>query len=211
MKQRVIGAALLTAVAVIILPMLLDGSAEERARINATIPEAPKIELKNLTVEDVKISMREMEAASLAKLPVDKPTEKLSLEELEGAIESKNISNLIADTTPETTPTVKTVVDPNVAYQLDKNDLPVSWSLQLGSFQKKENAVNLRKALRDARYRSYILKASPVENEVYRVFVGPVLNIKKLKGIAEKIESSFDMKGQIVRYKIENDANQLEG
>jgi DedD protein len=207
LKQRVIGAVLLTTVAVIVLPMLLDGSAEERSRINATIPDAPKIELKSLTVEDVKNSMREMEAASAAKLPVDKPTEKLPLEELEEAIKSKDTSNVI----PDTTPAVTQVIDLTVAYQLDKNDLPVSWSLQLGSFRKKENAVNLRKALRDSRYRSYILKASTADNDVFRVFVGPLLNIKKLKAFAEKIESSFDMKGQIVRYKIEDDVNQLEG
>lgn len=207
LKQRVIGAVLLTTVAVIVLPMLLDGSAEERSRINATIPDAPKIELKSLTVEDVKNSMREMEAASAAKLPVDKLTEKLPLEELEEAIKSKATSDVILDTTPAVTQ----VIDPAVAYQLDKNDLPVSWSLQLGSFRKKENAVNLRKALRDAQYRSYILKASTANNEVFRVFVGPLLNIKKLKAFAEKIESSFEMEGQIVRYRIEDDVNQLEG
>lgn len=205
MKQRVVGAALLTTAAVIILPMLLDGSAEERARINATIPDAPKIELKSLTVNDVKNAMREMEAASAAKLPEDKPTEKLPLDELV----EKNTSNK----TPDEIPDLETAaeVDPNVAFQLDKNDLPVSWSLQLGSFRKKENAINLRKSLRDADYRSYILKASTKEGKVYRVFVGPILNIKKIRIIAEKVETTFEMKGQIVRYKIEDDTHQLEG
>lgn len=193
LKQRVVGALLLTAAAVIVLPMLLDGSAEDRARIDATIPEAPKIALKSLTIQQVQDAMLEMEAASLQQLPIDIVEEKLPLEEL--------LEN----------PDGNASVDTEVEYQLDQNDLPVSWSLQLGSFRQKDNATKLRKSLRDAEYRSYIIKATMAESEVFRVFVGPILSIKKIKGFASDIESEFNMKGQILRYKIEDDAGQLEG
>ena len=82
LKQRVLGAVVLTALAVIILPMLLDGSAEDRARITATIPEAPKIELKSLTILQVKQTMLKMEQESYAKLPVELPDEAVSTDEV---------------------------------------------------------------------------------------------------------------------------------
>ena len=100
---------------------------------------------------------------------------------------------------------------PPKTYQLDANNLPVSWSLQLGSFRKKNNAIKLRRSLREASYRTYILAAETTEGQVFRVFVGPILSINKLKGFSADIESSFEMKGQIVRYRIEDDANQLGG
>lgn len=197
LKQRVVGALLLTTAAVIVLPMLLDGSAEERARINATIPEAPKIALKSLTIQQVKETMLEMETESLQQLPIDILEEKLPLDEVLKKLEVSPESN--------------TSVDVELEYQLDQNDLPVSWSLQLGSFRQKDNAIKLRQKLRDAQYRSYILKAKMADSQVYRVFIGPVLSIKKMQGFATDIESEFNVKGQIVRYKIEDDVNQFEG
>lgn len=168
----------LTALAVIILPMLLDGSAEDRARIIATIPEAPKIELKSLTTTQVTQTMLKMEQESHAKLPVELPDEVVSTDEV---------------------------------FMLDQNNLPISWTLQLGSFRQRDNAVRLRQSLRDARFSTYVLTADSNKGQVYRVFVGPMLNKNKLINFAEDIESKFEIKGQIIRYQIEDDVNQLSG
>ncbi|MBD3649334.1 MAG: hypothetical protein HUJ31_18215 [Pseudomonadales bacterium] len=61
LKQRVIGAIVLTALAIIILPMMLDGSSEDRARVIASIPEAPRVEFRQLEVEQVRERMEQME------------------------------------------------------------------------------------------------------------------------------------------------------
>ena len=66
LKQRVVGAFVLTILAIIILPMLLDGSAEDRAKVTANIPEAPKIEMKKISVEDIRRQMERSEQASAA-------------------------------------------------------------------------------------------------------------------------------------------------
>ena len=71
LKQRVIGAVVLTTLAIIVLPMLLDGSAQDRARISANIPSAPMIDVKSLTIPQVKQAMLEMEQESTARLPVE--------------------------------------------------------------------------------------------------------------------------------------------
>jgi DedD protein len=181
LKQRVIGAVVLTTLAIIVLPMLLDGSAEDRARVSATIPEPPQIELKSLTVRQVKKNMEKMEQASAERLPVEAVEE-----DLPGAGEDK-------------------------PYQLDGNKVPVSWTLQLGSFGEKDNATRLRQSLRDAQFKSYILTADSSKGMVYRVFVGPMLSKSRLSGYAQDIEGDFELKGQIIRYRIEDDRNQLGG
>ncbi len=181
LKQRVTGAIVLTMLAIIILPMLLDGSQEDRARVIARIPEPPVIELRSLTIGEIERNITALEQESAAKLP-----------------------DLVVDTTDY-------VKEPPDQLVLDQNELPVSWSLQLGSFKSKENAVRLRESLRQADFLTYIIQAQTDEGETYRVYVGPMLQRNKLLEIGAEIENRFDLKGQIVRYRIEDDKGQLGG
>ena len=87
----------------------------------------------------------------------------------------------------------------------------MSWSIQLGSFKSRDNAINLRATLRDQNYRTYILHARTNEGEVYRVFVGPMVSKGALAELGEEIEGKLQLKGRIVRYRIEEDLDQLGG
>ena len=60
----------MTTMAIIILPMLLDGSSEDRARVESAIPQPPEIDINSLTVEETNQKMLEMAESSEAKLPV---------------------------------------------------------------------------------------------------------------------------------------------
>ena len=70
LKQRLIGAIVMTTVAIIVLPMLLDGSAEHRAKVQATIPDPPVVAIDSLSVEQTEQLMDKMVEESAAKLPV---------------------------------------------------------------------------------------------------------------------------------------------
>ena len=179
LKQRLTGAVILTSLAIILLPLLLDGTEEDRARIANNIPTAPKIDLKEITVQDVKRKIEQMEKASEARLPKE----------------------VVDETDYEATPD----------HMLDKNHLPVNWSLQLGSFQNEENATRLRKQLRDQNYRPYILHANTNDGEIYRVFVGPSSSKETLLKMIQEIEGKLKLKGRIVRYRIEEDRELLGG
>jgi cell division septation protein DedD len=191
-----VGAGVLTALAIIILPMLLDGTSDDRARVMATIPEPPTIELKKLSMEGALRRMREMEQESAAQLP-----------------------ELLPDFTPYDK---TTAADENVSagkksgaidLTLDKNSLPVSWSLQLGSFQDPKNAQRLRQQLRDVEYRTYIIRVLTADDntETFRVYIGPMLKKNQLEAIAEEVRVKFKITGQIVRYRLEDDGGQLGG
>ncbi|MFP6807548.1 MAG: SPOR domain-containing protein [Pseudomonadales bacterium] len=179
MKQRLVGAFVLTTLAIIILPILLDGSAEKRERMVAHIPEAPDIKMTRISVKDLKLKMERMEQASAIQLP----SEQVDEDTYEG----------------------------ETGFTLDKNDLPVSWSLQLGSFETQENATRLRAKLREAEYHAYILYSRTGEGETWRVLVGPMLKKSGLKDIAAKIKGAYSLEGRVVRYRIEDDAGQIGG
>ncbi len=179
LKQRLTGAVILTSLAIILLPLLLDGTEEDRARIATDIPAPPKIDLEDITVQDVKRKIEQMAKASEARLPIE----------------------VVDETDYEASPD----------HILDKNQLPVNWSLRLGSFQIEENATRLRAQLRDQNYRSYILHSSTNDGEIYRVFVGPSSSKETLAEINQEIEGKLKLKGRIVRYKIEEDRELLGG
>ncbi len=179
LKQRMVGAFVLTTLAIIILPMLLDGSAVQRERMVADIPAAPRIELKRVSVKDLKQQMERMERASANQLPIEQVDE----DPYEG----------------------------EVGFTLDKNDLPVGWSLQLGSFKTQANATRLRAELRANEYNAYIIHAKTGDGETWRVLIGPMLKKSALTEIAVKVKDKFKLDSQIVRYRIEDDAGQLGG
>ncbi len=180
LKQRAIGAIVLTCLAIILLPMLLDGSPEDRERVLAEFPEPPMVTLTELSVEDIERRMQQGANASAAKLPkmlVDNNSEKNDAE----------------------------------AFKLDANQLPISWSLQLGSFENADNARALREKLRAANYRTYIIEADTETGKTLRVLVGPMLDKSVLEQTATKIESVFGLKGRILRYNIQDDKGQIGG
>lgn len=182
LRQRVTGAIVLTALAVIILPMLFDGSAEERARLMTEIPEPPVIALRELSVDDISSRMAVMESASAEAIPQVVPDNR----------------DYAATTEPH-------------EFVLDTNDLPVSWSLQLGSFTDYNNALALRETMRKAEYRTYIIQAQTDGGETYRVLIGPMVQREELSLIADEIQRDYDIQGRIVRYRLEEDAGQLGG
>ena len=96
-------------------------------------------------------------------------------------------------------------------FRLDQNNLPVNWALQLGSFQEQENAVRLRARLREQNYRSYILSGRSSTGDWYRVFVGPLSNKSALMDMRVEIKKKFGLGGNIVRHRVEQDADLFGG
>ncbi len=166
-KQRLVGAAVLGALAIIFIPFIFDGSAPERYEVVYDPQPVPEYEPTPLTPEEVEASMRAMAEQSEAAMP----------------------RREAADETPAP------------GFKLDSDQLPVGWTLQLASFKGAANATRLRKRLRDATYQSYVLR----KDEIHRVYVGPSLERERLESIAEAIEAEFELKGMVVRYRIEDD------
>ncbi len=61
----------LTALAIIVVPFLLDGTEQERRKIVQGIPESPTLEVLNVNAENMIDRMKTLEAESVAALPRD--------------------------------------------------------------------------------------------------------------------------------------------
>ena len=69
LKQRLLGAVILTSLAIIVLPALFNGSEEERIRLKSSVPEPPQIAVDRLTVQDVALKIEQRARDSEARLP----------------------------------------------------------------------------------------------------------------------------------------------
>ena len=93
-------------------------------------------------------------------------------------------------------PTLQELVDKEV----DENNLPVSWALQVASFKERSNAEKLRDTLRKGGYKAYIKYRLDVEPKMIRVLVGPVLERKEIDKIKDAIARHHKLEGVVVRY-----------
>ena len=184
LKQRLIGAVILVSLAVIILPQLLSGTEESREGIIPQIPEPPQIASPPVTLLEIDTRIREEAAASEAKLPQE------HFDDPQYDDRHSDNQHYEAD------------------FTLDKNTLPQSWTLQVGSFEHQDNAKKLLAQLREEDYRAYIYHYKTATSKTWRVFVGPSVSRQSLEKQAASLEADLQVKGRIIRYKIEEAANQ---
>ncbi|WP_457792012.1 SPOR domain-containing protein [Pseudomonas syringae] len=206
-KQRMVGALVLIAVAVIFLPMLFTREDETR-QVQVEAPSAPQAP----AVSQVKVD----------PVPVPEP-QVLPQEPVPGDADmgSNNQPPAMpiapAPTAPATAPASKPAAKPTPAPApaatapapapakpaapagVDANGLSISWSVQLASMSNRANADNLQKTLRTQGYNAYIRTADGVN----RVFVGPLIERAEADRLRDQLDKQQKLKGIVVRFQPE--------
>jgi DedD protein len=198
-KQRMVGALVLVALAVIFLPMLFSRQDETR-RVSVDVPATPQAPATaQVQVEPVAVP----EPQSLPQEPV--PTD-------EDLAQPKASSVPVPITT--VTPSVATtqpapVVKPAAAQapakpaaepsRVDANGLSVSWSVQLASLSNRASADTLQKSLRAQGYNAYIRSSDGLN----RVFVGPLIERAEADRLRDQLSKQQKLNGLVVRFQPE--------
>jgi len=185
LKQRMVGALVLLALAVIFLPMLLSREDEsQRVQVDApampVAPEMPDIELQPVVVPEPQL------------LP-DEPVEADAVQPLE-SIETAAVE------TPAVAPVpAAPVAPPATPSRLDANSLPISWSVQLASLSSGDGAQKLQKTLRTQGYNAYIRSVDGMN----RVFVGPLIERAEADRLRDQLNRQHKLNGFVVRFQPE--------
>ncbi|SDA85687.1 DedD protein [Pseudomonas sp. NFACC15-1] len=213
-KQRMVGALVLVALAVIFLPMLFSRQDEQR-QVTVDAPAAPQApSVPPVQVDPVAVP----EPQALPQEPVP------SDEELAGqpAAPSTPIASVPATPAPAapSKPAVAPVPVPaapaikpapsqpitaapakpdTTQSRVDANGLSVSWSVQLASLTSRESAENLQKTLRSQGYNAYIRSADGKN----RVFVGPLIERAEADRLRDLLSRQQNLKGFVVRFQPE--------
>ncbi len=195
--QRMVGALVLIALAVIFVPMLFNRQDDlGHVTVDApTIPAAPVV---------AEIEMQPVEVPEPESVPE-------GFEIIEEDAES-DVVPAAAEQPPAPIEPVAPVApvpaaqapaaqsQPPVAEpRLDNNNLPVSWSIQLASLSNRASAESLQKTLRSQGYNAYIRTAEGMN----RVFVGPLVERSEANRLRDVLQRQQKLDGFVVRFKPE--------
>ncbi|MFI8372765.1 SPOR domain-containing protein [Pseudomonas helleri] len=196
-KQRMVGALVLVALAVIFLPMLFNREDEQR-QIQVDVPTAPQVPvMPQVQVEPVPVP----EPQPIPEEPA--PPEEVApvpAAPAPAAVVSKPVA---AVKTPAVTPAQTVAQAPakldTTQKRVDANGLPVSWSVQLVSLSNRASADNLQKTLRNQGYNAYVRSSGGMN----RVFVGPLLERAEADRLRDLLGKQQNLKGFVVRFQPE--------
>ncbi|WP_339504915.1 SPOR domain-containing protein [Pseudomonas sp. RL_105y_Pfl2_101] len=212
-KQRMVGALVLVALAVIFLPMLFSRQDEQR-QVTVDAPAAPQTpSVPPVQVEPVVVP--EPQALPQEPVPSDEELAELSASSMPiapapaaPAAPSKP-SVAPAPVPVPAAPAVKpapsqpitaaTTKPDTTQRRVDANGLSISWSVQLASLTSRESAENLQKTLRSQGYNAYIRSVDGKN----RVFVGPLIERAEADRLRDLLSRQQNLKGFVVRFQPE--------
>ena len=179
LKQRMVGALVLLALAVIFLPMLFSRQDETPAVVvdapaMPIAPSAPVAEPQPVIVPEPQV-FDEPEPAEPAVEPVQP----------------------VASAAPVSATPAPPASSPS--KRLDGNGLPISWSVQLASLSSRTGAETLQKTLRSQGYNAYIRSVDGMN----RVFVGPLIERNEADRVRDQLNRQHKLNGFVVRFQPE--------
>jgi DedD protein len=206
-KQRMVGALVLVALAVIFLPMLFSRQDEQR-QVTVEAPAAPQAPaMPQVQMETVAVP--EPQALPQEPVPTD---EEVAEDTAPAAPVAPAPTAPIMITKPVAPPAVaKPIPAPaqpitassskpdTTQSHVDANGLSVSWSVQLASLSSRASAESLQKTLRSQGYNAYIRSADGKN----RVFVGPLIERAEADRLRDLLGRQQNLKGFVVRFQPE--------
>jgi DedD protein len=211
-KQRMVGALVLVALAVIFLPMLFSRQDEQR-QVSVDAPAAPQAPaVPQVQIEPVVVP--EPQALPQEPVPSDEeiaaqqaPSTPIALSAPVAAPPAPPAAKQVTPPAPVAKPApapaqpiaaapTKPAATPS---RVDANGLSVSWSVQLASLSSRESAESLQKTLRSQGYNAYIRSADGKN----RVFVGPLIERAEADRLRDLLSRQQNLKGFVVRFQPE--------
>ena len=198
-KQRMVGALVLVALAVIFLPMLFSREDEQR-QIQVDAPAAPQMPvMPEVKVEPVPVP----EPQVIAQEPAP-PEQEAVVQQPSAPVALPVVKPVVAaPKPPAVTPAQAVAQAPakldTTQKRLDPNGLPISWSVQLVSLSNRASADSLQKTLRNQGYNAYVRSSGGMN----RVFVGPLLERAEADRLRDLLGKQQNLKGFVVRFQPE--------
>ncbi|MGU2600321.1 SPOR domain-containing protein [Pseudomonas aeruginosa] len=206
LKQRIVGALVLIALAVIFLPMLFTREDESRQVVveappRPQAPAMPSVEVQptegpelQTGEEDIAPEIVEEGSPAAAGQP-SQPIGGLPATPPPAQTQAPAASPPPSQPQPPAAPPSP----PPAEKRLDANNLPQSWSVQLASLSNRARAEELQKTLRSQGYNAYIRSFDGMN----RVFVGPVIQRAEADRLRDQLSKQQKLNGFVVRFQPE--------
>ena len=192
LKQRLIGAAVIIALAVIFVPMILDGSGQQKSiAMNMEVPPEPKFSFET-DLPDPK---------ELEKLPVinkkKEPKHTIAEDSPVTTTDQSGKESIAKTNIPAKDDVIPEVVEATANHIKPQSALGV-WAVQVAAFSEKEKAIALQKKLKANKFPAFTERTATGTKVVYRVKVGPELKKENAEKLRDKIEKQQGIKDSFV-------------
>ncbi len=193
LKQRLTGAVVLVSLAVIFVPIILEGPRDEWTPRDHTIPEPPA-----------------MDYQAPAELPIPAPLPSAALEQTEDSVaEAPRTVDVplpppAAQTAPdkpvkEPPPPAPPPSKPSTTAVAKQPATPAAgWYVQVGSFSQSVNAERQRDRLKDAGMDAHLHTADTDKGTSYRVLVGPSASRPQAEKLQQQLATTQKLKGIVI-------------
>lgn len=174
LKQRLVGAVVLAALAVIFLPSLFNEDSRRRVDTRTQVPASPGI--KTVEIQD---------PVRPQGIPQAKPAEQM-YQMLEPDAEDAEDAE---------------VDDKPVASRLNDEGVPLAWVVQVASFKSLDRAEALRDELLGEGYKAFVRTAKTSKGPTSRVFVGPKLDKQRALAIKEELDREHQVESMVLKFR----------
>jgi len=191
LKERLVGAAVLVAIAVIFIPIILNDSPEIESISGSNIPEKPETTFNSRIIpvieNDKKALLNTVESESIGS------------EE----IQNKNDQDIVAEKVVSDHDKIADDISANKEAIEDEVKVDVglsAWIVQLGSFTEEGNAQSLNEKLRMAGYPAFVEPLKKNGKISYRVRVGPEIRRSEADLLLKNLKDKMKLDGIVVTY-----------
>lgn len=192
LKHRLIGAAVLAAVAVLLLPSFFKEKKDYQVSTKSQIPARPNVVAEEFKPPQPVPNIEPAPAPETMFVPTEAVTEQsVAVAPLAGSVSSIAAS-------------VKTTVASQLssvpAMPLNQHGLPDAWVIQVGSFTTKEAANKLRDDLQADGQKAYVRTTTTGGSSISRVYIGPKLDRNQAMALKEQMDKRLKVKSMVMRF-----------
>lgn len=214
LKQRLLGAAVIVALAVIIIPFLLDGSGTEPVS-DVPLPPEPQTAQQGPVVTNDHVPMPAEPPQSQivdeytppgppAAAPAPRAAQSMPAPQTsppEVATEPEPAPASAPSSEPEQAPTLAPAPSASAPAASQSGSALHGWVVQVGSFGEQDKATALRDRLRKSQFKAFVERFQSGSGQpMYRVRVGPVPQRPEAEQLQQTLEAQEKLKGFVTQH-----------
>jgi len=190
LKHRLIGAAVLAAFAVLLLPSFFKEKKDYQVNTTSQIPARPHVMAEEFKPPQPVPDIEPAPAPETMFVPTEPVTEQaVATTSVAASVSSQDASAKVA-----------AAVSSVPAMPLNQQGLPDAWVVQVGSFTTKEAANKLRDDLQADGQKAYVRTITSNGASISRVYIGPKLDKNQALALKEQMDRRLRMKSIVVRF-----------
>ena len=190
LKERIIGAAILVLVVVLVVPVFLDGPSGNGEMVDERVP------LPGQSNQETKTIVLERDRSNPVPSNGGNEPAQTAPKTKQPLVEQDPQAKLV-EAKPE-----PVIAEPQPQQQASQTPPPAAsstgmWAVQLGSFGNKENAERLAADLRKQGFAAFLSQLSTGDSQLHRVRIGPQKDRESADAMAERL-AKVGHKGQVL-------------